>query len=110
MAKSCPAQDTLLQCGHAEFSVENQCPCRCCCLDQKLQCGHAEFSVENASPSSLTIWDRRASMRPRRIQRGEPTPLVGVRQFKPALQCGHAEFSVENPSGLLLCKLPNDSF
>src|SRR5438477_71267 len=41
-----------------------------------LQCGHGEFAVENASryPEDNTIQE--ASMRPRRIRRGEPAQEI----------------------------------
>src|SRR5205823_1197790 len=63
----------LLQCGHGEFAVENA-------PGEKfsvrvwgwLQCGHGEFAVENGGRAGGAGLHLLASMRPRRIRRGEP--------------------------------------
>src|SRR5205807_1245347 len=85
----------------------------------KLQCGHAEFGVEKNILGYSRREHRAASMRPRRIRRGEApqrakscwrptcfnaaTPNSAWRisrsrcgqALRSALQCGHAEFGVE---------------
>ncbi len=86
-----------------------------------LQCGHGEFAVENLPARTNTVRGTPASMRPRRIRRGEPVrrgsagrgwtgfnaatanspwrtqPLASRRRVgRWRLQCGHGEFAVEN--------------
>src|SRR5437762_1861777 len=46
----------------------------------------------------------RASMRPRRVRRGEPGRPVGRRWRGSWLQCGHGEFAVENLSAFRVQK------
>jgi len=61
-----------------------------------LQCGHGEFAVENMHKTGLDYHDAVASMRPRRIRRGEQGLGTRHRQGLRRLQCGHGEFAVEN--------------
>jgi len=85
-----------------------------------LQCGHGEFAVENIAKlwgvphySSASMRPRRirrgehgsavvgeatetASMRPRRIRRGERHSCMYTCWYAGKLQCGHGEFAVEN--------------
>src|SRR5437879_2419800 len=67
-----PALHPRLQCGHGEFAVENSSAANSAvpsyCV---LQCGHGEFAVENPTLPPLRRPPTRASMRPRRIRRGE---------------------------------------
>src|SRR5207249_3717736 len=60
-----------LQCGHAEFGVENDESPDALERVYELQCGHAEFGVENGQADAARQAGRGASMRPRRIRRGE---------------------------------------
>ena len=71
-----------------------------------LQCGHGEFAVENRADVLAPRIRRsecprsKASMRPRRIRRGEH--FAGKYAFRTGrsgrrcFQCGHGEFAVEN--------------
>src|SRR2546421_535021 len=63
---------------------------------ERLQCGHAEFGVENDVTRSNIRRSKKASMRPRRIRRGEPHGIRTDCLRDTRLQCGHAEFGVEN--------------
>src|SRR5258708_7651911 len=62
----------------------------------RLQCGHAEFGVENQKELYHANRSHRPSMRPRRIRRGERVPGCYLLRPGEGLQCGHAEFGVEN--------------
>src|SRR6266545_3887063 len=61
-----------------------------------LQCGHGEFAVENLISSTALCHSSSASMRPRRIRRGEPGCPNDPDADCCWLQCGHGEFAVEN--------------
>src|SRR6266511_2030405 len=64
--------DFELQCGHGEFAVENaECNCLHIIALFTLQCGHGEFAVENKRFTYVVLKRKEASMRPRRIRRGE---------------------------------------
>src|SRR5438876_1100250 len=91
------ATEQQLQCGHGEFAVENVYTGRLGVIsNDKLQCGHGEFAVENPgnvgrnwrrgssfnAATANSPWRTAcegyiltpggvASMRPRRIRRGE---------------------------------------
>ena len=91
-----------------------------------LQCGHGEFAVENEKSFESTPTDAYdASMRPRRIRRGErgaasrrgaggrpgfnaatanspwrTIPVTSTNPFSFMLQCGHGEFAVENTTNI----------
>src|SRR6266511_2509484 len=93
-----------LQCGHGEFAVENgdqaaiydtqfpqrfnaataNSPWRTTLAETRLgaprslQCGHGEFAVENSAPRPAGHCARTASMRPRRIRRGERQAGAGA--------------------------------
>src|SRR5438105_3600256 len=75
-----------LQCGHGEFAVENEGGMKCNgCGMTMLQCGHGEFAVENKEAYSCDACKREgASMRPRRIRRGE-RPEPKAPESKPPL-------------------------
>src|SRR4051812_24609974 len=81
-----------LQCGHDELVVENSFPGPLLPTALwKLQCGHDELVVENFDCGAGRIDNRNASMRPRRISRGE-LDSSGKKWSPPALlQCGHDE-------------------
>src|SRR5690348_10503685 len=66
------SQHNLLQCGHDEFVVENQDKQGWRDFALLLQCGHDEFVVENEGVDLQGQPLGPASMRPRRIRRGEP--------------------------------------
>ena len=85
-----------------------------------LQCGHDEFVVENANGVTLIFSNEKASMRPRRVRRGEHNIIILALSLNSGfnaattssswrtktlwkqklliamLQCGHDEFVVEN--------------
>src|SRR6266511_3781654 len=63
-----------------------------------LQCGHGEFAVENKGSPLVRSDSSSASMRPRRIRRGEPSICADTLRPSVSLQCGHGEFAVENTS------------
>src|SRR6266511_2030404 len=95
---------SMLQCGHGEFAVENgdqaaiydtqfpqrfnaataNSPWRTTLAETRLgaprslQCGHGEFAVENSAPRPAGHCARTASMRPRRIRRGERQAGAGA--------------------------------
>ena len=108
-----------------EFAVENAGRPTCASADRRLQCGHDEFAVENGRARGAIAHRRDASMRPRRIRRGERAAAELGRgheraSMRPrrirrgercdhacraqptvaALQCGHDEFAVENYSSM----------
>src|SRR5947199_291935 len=85
------------QCGHAEFGVENRMVTRCG--------ARTTTSFNAATPNSAWRTEPTeavetlvviASMRPRRIRRGERQQWTWRRGPGFWLQCGHAEFGVEN--------------
>src|SRR5947209_3281040 len=90
--------DTIkaLQCGHDEFAVENVRPGR--------SVGHgrcASMRLLRIRGGKLCLWcwwttSLTASMRPRRIRRGERQSPDVLLPPGERLQCGHDEFAVEN--------------
>ena len=87
-----------LQCGHGELPWRTAMrPASRNAAVIELQCGHGEFAVENSDGSCLrTLEPIGASMRPRRIRRGERSPCRRGRPARLTLQCGHGEFAVES--------------
>src|SRR6266511_2826246 len=73
--RQCPRP---LQCGHGEFAVENMARAVDRIDVEVLQCGHGEFAVENRTLAGVHGWSNGASMRPRRIRRGEPEHGAGA--------------------------------
>src|SRR5436309_276274 len=61
-----------------------------------LQFGHGEFAVENEVGHRRLHRGQLASIRPRRIRRGEPGWIASVSSVYRRLQFGHGEFAVEN--------------
>src|SRR5207302_1324860 len=88
-----------LQCGHAEFGVENANIGRGAGRGGSVLCGHAEFGVENGTGLR---WAEVASQ-----PFNAATPNSAWRTLRQTyqyiamsnLQCGHAEFGVENERG-----------
>src|SRR5438067_2188221 len=69
-----------LQCGHGEFAVEILTASSATSANsRRLQCGHGEFAVEMCLLRGQCQVRPTASMRPRRIRRGDLDQRRGVR-------------------------------